>query len=175
MNCGDAVLTTLRMELAEMQKSLPLFESGRYERTIYTRCSQYGTPFGVGICIGPNGEEHTCLADSREIDLDLLEHLEGQDVRFAVTEKGLRLKPLAQQSDELVAVLIERLERGPNPDRVKPPELVEDSDPPTHPAEDELHPSIPVIGELIAYTAKVALERNLPMAGWAFIPPGARQ
>ena len=156
-----------------MQKSLPLFESGRYERTIYTRCSQYGTPFGVGICTGPNGEEHTFLADSREIDLDLLQHLEGQDVRFSVTEKGLRLKPLAQQPDELVSTLMENLERGPDPDRAQPPELVEDPDPPAHPAEGELNPMVPVIGKLIAYTAKVALERSLPMAGWAFVPPGA--
>ena len=172
MNCGDAALTTPTTELAEMQTSLPLFESGRYERTIYTRCSQYGTPYAVGLCKGPNGEEHTCLADSREIDLDYLQHLENKDVRFAVTEKGLRVKPLAQQSDELISALIESLERGPDLDRAQPPELVEDSDPPAHPAEDELNPMVPVIGELIAYTAKVALERNLPMAGWAFIPPG---
>ena len=153
-----------------MTEHLPLFERGRYTATLYTRCSQYGTPYAVGLVTSDSGDRHTVLIDSREFNLDHCEHLEGLDVRLTPTEKGLRLKPLAQQPESFTELLVARLEKGPNPERPQTPELVEDSNPPAHPAADEPHPAVPVIGELIAYTAKVAVERNLPMAGWAFVP-----
>ena len=98
--------------------------------------------------------------------------VEGTYTRLNPTDRGLRLKPLSQQSDELVVGLHESLEKGPDPNRTEVPELVEDPIPPANPAADEINLSIPVIGELIEYTSKVAVERKLPMAGWAFVPQG---
>jgi len=152
----------------------PTFERGRYERTIYVRQSPHGTPYAVGICSNlSNGRQHTALVDSRQFNLDYLEYLEGEDALFTPTEKGLRLKPLTHQPDDLVARLIERLEQGPDPERARPPELVEDSNPPANPADDEINPVVPVVGEIISYVAKVSLENDLPAAGWCFLPPGA--
>ena len=51
-------------------------------------------------------------------------------------------------------------------------EMVEDPDPPEHPAIGIDNPMVPVIGELISYVAKVSMENGLPAAGWAFVPPG---
>ena len=153
-----------------MAENLPLFEKGRYEATLYTRCSMYGTPYAVGLVSADSGQRHTVLIDSREFNLDHCSYLEGLDVGLIPTEKGLRLKPLAQQPESFTHTLLQRLEEGPKPERTRTPELIEDSNPPNHPAKNEVHPAVPVLGELISYTAKVALEQNLPMAGWAFIP-----
>ena len=144
----------------------------RYDVTLYTRCSMYGTPYAVSLATDDNGTRHTVLTDGRVFDLDHVSYLEGLDVKVTPTEKGLQMKPLTHQSDHTVEELMARLENGPDPEKTRVPDLVEDSDPPTHPATDMEHPMAPVIGELIAYTAKVSMENGLPAAGWAFIPPG---
>lgn len=151
--------------------SLPLTTRGRVETWLYTRCSKFGTPFGVGLLTDNTGNQHTFLVDGRDVNLDLCPHLPGCDIKTTPTEKGLRMSPLTHQPEALVSELMEKLEQGLDPDAPRAPELVEDTDPPAHPADDEINPSVPVIGELIAYCAKVAMERGLPMAGWAFIPP----
>ena len=65
-----------------------------------------------------------------------------------------------------------RLEKGHDPDKERVPELVEEPEPPQHPATGTDGAMVPVIGELISYVAKVSMENGLPAAGWAFIPPG---
>ena len=154
------------------ERHLSLITRGRYEATLYFRDSMYGTPYAVGLMTGDDGTRHTVLTDSRVFDLNHVSYLDGLDVKVTPTEKGLQMKPLAHQSDHTVEELMARLEKGPDPEKTRAPDLVEDSDPPTHPATDMDHPMAPVIGELIAYTAKVSMENGLPAAGWAFIPHG---
>ena len=156
----------------EHESVLPLVTRVRYDVTLYTRCSMYGTPYAVSLATADDGRRHTVLTDGRVFDLDHVSHLEGLDVKVTPTEKGLQMKPLSHQSDHTVEGLMARLEKGPDPEKTRVPDLVEDSDPPTHPATDMDQPMAPVIGELIAYTAKVSMENGLPAAGWAFIPPG---
>jgi len=172
MNCGNALPTTPLLEAVVPEERLPLITHGRYEATLYTRCSMYGTPFAVGLVTGSDGNRYTVLTDSREFDLDHCGHIEGLDVKVTPTEKGLRMKPLTHQSDEFHAELMARLEKGPDPDKGRIPELVEEPEPPEHPAAGTDGAMVPVIGELISYVAKVAMENGLPAAGWAFIPPG---
>ena len=150
----------------------PLITHGRYEATLYTRCSQYGTPYAVGLVTGSDGNRYSVLTDGREFDLDHCGLIEGLDVKLTPTERGLRMSPEPHQSDEFHAELIARLEKGLDPEKGRVPELVEDSDPPVHPAAAMDSPMVPVIGELISYVAKVSMENGLPAAGWAFIPPG---
>ena len=54
-----------------------------------------------------------------------------------------------------------------------PPPCVEDADPPppSHPATNQEHPAVPVIGKMIAYVARVSMAEGIPAAGWAVIPP----
>ena len=154
------------------ERHLSLITRGRYEATLYFRDSMYGTPYAVGLMTGDDGTRHTVLTDSRVFDLDHLSYLEGLDVKVMPTEKGLKMQPLDHQPDQTAGELIARLEKGPSPEKTRPPELVEDPDPPEHPAIGIDNPMVPVIGELISYVAKVSMENGLPAAGWAFIPPG---
>ena len=154
------------------ERNLSLITRGRYEATLYFRDSMYGTPYAVGLMTGNDGTRHTVLTDSRVFDLDHLSYLEGLDVKVTPTEKGLKMKPLEHQPDQTAGELIARLEKGPSHGKPRPPELVEDPDPPEHPANGIENPLVPVIGEIITYVAKVSMERRLPAACWAFIPPG---
>jgi len=156
----------------DLFEQLPLDQRIRVDAWLYTRCSQYGTPYGVGIGTVKSGKQFPFLVDGRDVDLDHGPYLVGSDIEVQPTEKGLRMKPITHQPKSLVEELVQRLEVGPDPDSVRAPELEEDPNPPAHPAADEVNPAVPVLGELIAYTAKVSLERGLPMALMACIPPG---
>ena len=118
----------------------------------------------------PSGRESTVLACGKIHNLDHLAQLEGCDVNVRPTENGLKLKPLDQQPEETVHRFSESLASGPEPDAAKAPELLVDSDPPAHPAEQDENPAVPVLGELISYVAGVAIAEEIPVAGWAFIP-----
>ena len=78
----------------------------RYDVTLYTRCSMYGTPYAVSLATDDNGRRHTVLTDGRVFDLDHVSHLEGLDVKVTPTEKGLQMKPLSHQSDHTVEELM---------------------------------------------------------------------
>ena len=149
---------------------LPLATRVRLERVLYTRDPISGTPYGVTLVKLPDGSESTMLACGKVHNLDHLQYLAGLDVNVWPTCNGLKLKPLDQQPDETIQEMITRLEAGPNPERVRAPELIEDEDPPEHPAANLDHPAVPVIGEMIAYVARVSMKEGIPAAGWAFIP-----
>ena len=154
------------------EHNLPLITRGRYENTLYFRDSMYGTPYAVGLMTDDEGISHTVLTDGRTFDLDHLSYLKGLDVKVTPTERGLKMQPLEHQPDQTTSELIDRLEKGTGHVQSRPPELLEDLNPPKHPAADFDNPMVPVIGELISYVAKVSMENSLPAAGWAFIPPG---
>ena len=158
-----------RRFLDELRR-LDLDQKVRYERTLYVRCPISKTPYGVGVVTLRSGKESTVLACGKIHNLDQLPHYEGCDVNVWPTENGLKLKPLDQQPEETVNRFIESLEQGPDPEKAKAPELIEDSAPPAHPAAQDEHPAVPVLGELISYVARVAMAEGIPAAGWTFVP-----
>ena len=150
-----------------------LCETVRFDRLLYVRCPIRGTPYGVAVVTLPSGGESTVLACGKIHNLDHLTHLEGCDVRVWPSENGLKLRPLSDQPEQTVSRFIESLELGPDPEQARAPEVVEDPEPPAHPAAEDSNPLVPVLGELISYVGRVAVTEGVPAAGWAFIPPGS--
>ena len=158
-----------------MQTTLPLFEKARFEVKLYTRTSPHGDPYSVGLVADSNGNRHPVLIDSREFDLDKVEFLCGLDVLVKPTEKGIRLKPLDQQPEALVNSLIERLEKGLDPNRARAPEFVDEPTPTKSRKSlgDQKLSIVPALHELITWVAKESEERQLASAQWVFFPVGA--
>ena len=61
------------------------------------RVSKKGTPFKVALFEDKKHQKSTFLACSDVWDLELIKHLQGQLVRFDITETGLKLKKLNLQ------------------------------------------------------------------------------
>ena len=157
-----------------MQKTLPLFETARFEVKLYTRTSPHGDPYSVGLVSDKNGNKHSVLIDAKEFDLDKVEYLCGLEVLVTPTEKGIRLKPLDQQPEALVKTLIERLEKGLDPTRTRAPEFVDEPKPQKNSdlIGDQSLSIIPTLHELISWVAKECQERRLASAQWVFFPSG---
>ena len=160
-----------------MQKTLPLFEKARFEVNLYTKISPHGTPYAVGLVSDNNGNRHSILIDAKEFDLDKVEYLCGLDVLVKPTERGIRLRPLDEQPEALVNALIERLEKGLEPNRTRAPELVEESTPQktSQAKENQKLSIVPALHELITWVAKESEERHLASAQWVFFPVGAEK
>ena len=155
-----------------MQKTLPLFEKARFEVKLYTRTSPHGDPYSVGLVTDNNGNRHSILIDGKEFDLDKVEYLVGLDVRVQPTERGVRLRPLEQQPEALVNALIERLEKGLDPNRSRAPEFVDEPKPQLNKEskDDQRLSIVPALRELICWVGKECEERQLAGAGWVFFP-----
>ena len=149
----------------------PLASEVRFDKHLFTRCPLTGTPYAVALVTLPSGEQTTLLACGKIHNLDDLPLYQGCDVSVWPTESGYKLKPLDQQPERTFEVIIERKQTGEIPDQAKAPDLVEDADPPVHPAAQDENPMVPVLGELVSYVARTAMAEGIPAAGWCFVPP----
>ena len=76
---------------------LLLAEEGTVIHVSGEKISKRGTPYKVGAFKDKNSAESTFLVCSEKWDLELIDFLPGQVVRFDIEENGLKLKKLNHQ------------------------------------------------------------------------------
>ena len=153
-----------------MTTPLPLFENARFEVKLYTKKSPQGDPYSVGLVSDSSGNRHSVLIDANEFDLDKVEYLSGLNVRVTPTSRGIRLKPLNQQPDDLINALTERISKNTYEDRVVSSELIEKSNSFSNAESigDQTLSVVPVLRGLISRVAEECQKRQLASASWIF-------